>query len=114
MSDWFIPLAAARSATLEPGRLSELLLRHGSMSLRYYAPAGTDPQTPHDQDEIYIVTSGKAAILAGSDEGHLTRRECAPGDAIFVPAGHVHRFVDISPGFATWVMFWGPVGGEQV
>ena len=35
-----------------------------------------------------------------------------PGDAIFAPAGWVHRFEDLSPDFATWVVFWRPKGGE--
>jgi hypothetical protein len=30
----------------------------------------------------------------------------------FVPAGVAHRFERFSPDFATWVVFWGPHGGE--
>lgn len=33
-------------------------LRHGSMSLLLYTPSGTDYQTPHEQDELYIVVKG--------------------------------------------------------
>jgi quercetin dioxygenase-like cupin family protein len=40
------------------------------------------------------------------------RRPFAPGDVIFVEAGVVHRFEDFSPDFTTWVVFWGPEGGE--
>jgi len=36
-----------------------------------------------------------------------------PGDALFVPAHTSHRFEDFSPDFATWVVFYGPDGGEQ-
>jgi hypothetical protein len=35
-----------------------------------------------------------------------------PGELLFVPAGVVHRFEDFSDDFATWVMFYGPEGGE--
>jgi mannose-6-phosphate isomerase-like protein (cupin superfamily) len=35
-----------------------------------------------------------------------------PGDVLFVPAGATHRFENFSPDFATWVMFYGPPGGE--
>ncbi len=35
-----------------------------------------------------------------------------PGDVLFVPAKVAHRFEDFSNGFATWVMFYGPSGGE--
>ena len=61
MAEWLVRLAEAKTAPPEPGRLSALLLRHGSMTLRYYAPKGTDPQSPHDQDEIYVIASGGAA-----------------------------------------------------
>lgn len=115
MTDWLVPLAAARAAAPEAGRLSALMLRHGSMSLRYYAPpADADPQLPHDQDEIYIVISGSGSMLSGPGESTLERRSFRPGDAILVPAGHVHRFADYTPDLAVWVVFWGPHGGEQV
>jgi quercetin dioxygenase-like cupin family protein len=42
-----------------------------------------------------------------------TEHEFAPGDAFFVPAGVPHRFTRFSEGFATWVVFWGPDGGER-
>jgi mannose-6-phosphate isomerase-like protein (cupin superfamily) len=113
MKDWAISLQTAMSTSPEPGRRSSLLMKHGSMTLRYYAPKGTDPQTPHDQDEIYIVASGTGAMVSGPDEARLDRRTFGPGDALFVPAGHVHRFVDFSADFGTWVVFWGPIGGEK-
>ena len=34
------------------------------------------------------------------------------GDAVVVPAGTPHCFEDTSPDFATWMVFWGPEGGE--
>jgi len=34
------------------------------------------------------------------------------GDAFFVAAGAGHRFDDASKDFATWVVFYGPHGGE--
>ena len=38
---------------------------------------------------------------------------CASGDVFFVAAGQDHRFTDFSHDFATWVVFWGPQGGEH-
>jgi hypothetical protein len=35
------------------------------------------------------------------------------GDMLFVPARMEHRFEDFSDDFATWVMFYGPAGGER-
>lgn len=111
--DWVQTLPTAKTAPLEPGRASALLFRHGTMSLRYYAPRGTDPQTPHAQDEIYIVAQGSGFIVSGPSEAALEHRAFSAGDAIFVPAGHVHRFVDFSDDFGIWVIFWGPEGGER-
>ncbi len=113
MKDWVVSLAAAEAAPLPPGRRSAEMMRHGTMTLRFYKPPSPDPQTPHDQDEIYIVQSGRGAVLSGATEEKLVRREVGPGDAIFVPAGFIHRFVDHTPDFATWVVFWGPIGGES-
>ena len=113
MRDWLVSLIEAQRAAPEPGRLSALLLQHGTMQLRYYAPRGEDPQTPHDQDEIYVIARGHAGVLSGPSEATLESRACVAGDAVFVPAGHVHRFVELSDDFATWVIFWGPKGGER-
>lgn len=112
MKDWLVTLAAAKAAPIPEGRRSAELMKHGSMTLRYYAPRGSDEQTPHDQDEIYIVHSGRGAIVSGPDETMLERRPFVPGDAIFVPAGYVHCFVDFTDDFGVWVIFWGPKGGE--
>jgi mannose-6-phosphate isomerase-like protein (cupin superfamily) len=80
---------------------------HGSMKLELYAPRGQDPQAPHAQDELYVVVQGSAALMV---EGKTFA--CAAGDVLFVPAGAEHRFRDLSDDFATWVVFWGPEGGE--
>lgn len=80
---------------------------HGTMSVELYAPRGTDPQQPHDQDELYFVVSGRGELLLAG-----TMHPFGPGDAFFVPAGAEHRFVRFSEDFATWVVFWGPRGGE--
>ena len=69
----------------------------------YCIPAGGhDDQSPHTEDEIYVVTAGRAAIVTPDD-----RREVGPGDVIFVPAGEEHRFVDITEDLALLVVF-GP------
>jgi hypothetical protein len=35
-----------------------------------------------------------------------------PGTLLFVAAGRPHRFEDFTADFATWVLFYGPEGGE--
>jgi mannose-6-phosphate isomerase-like protein (cupin superfamily) len=99
----------ARVAPIPPGFRSSLLMQHGSMKLRYYAPrGGTDPQTPHDQDELYVIASGRGTFFVGGQ-----RVPFGPGDVLFVGAKVEHRFEDFSDDFATWVVFYGPPGGER-
>lgn len=83
-------------------------MRHGSMSVEIFAPRGTDRQTPHEQDELYIVASGAARF---DHDGRIT--EAHTGDVLFVPAGDPHHFLDMTDDFVTWVIFWGPKGGEN-
>lgn len=85
-----------------------VLLDNGTMELGYYKPVNRDDQKPHDQDEIYIVQSGHGVFVRDGESTAF-----GPGDALFVAAGVEHRFVDFSEDFATWVIFWGPTGGES-
>jgi mannose-6-phosphate isomerase-like protein (cupin superfamily) len=90
------------------GARSTSLFKHGTMELKLYAPAASDPQVPHTQDEIYIVARGHGRFDNGGEVVPF-----AEGDALFVPAGRAHRFIDFSDDFATWVVFYGPSGGEK-
>ena len=103
--------ATPREAAAHPipqGRRATEILRHGSLEVRWYAPRGSDPQTPHERDEIYVIAAGRAAFVRGGE-----RVTVATGDLLFVPASMGHRFEDMSADFATWVMFYGPAGGER-
>lgn len=84
------------------------LFRHGSLVVEYYKPDRIDKQQPHERDEVYIITSGSGFFYY---EG--TRMSFKPGDLLFVPAGLEHRFEDFTEDFATWVLFYGPIGGES-
>ena len=67
----------------------------------YSIPAGQpDEQSPHNEDEIYVVTSGRGSFTAG---GRTV--DVAPGTALFVPAGEEHRFHDITEDLVTLVFF---------
>ncbi len=41
--DWLVTLAAAKAAPIPEGARSALLMRHGTMTLRYYAPKDPGP-----------------------------------------------------------------------
>jgi mannose-6-phosphate isomerase-like protein (cupin superfamily) len=74
----------------------------------YSIPAGgTDDQSPHTEDEIYAVISGRAVIEAGSGKTAV-----GPGSVIFVPAGEPHRFTGITEDLALLVVF-GPAEGSR-
>jgi quercetin dioxygenase-like cupin family protein len=79
-------------------------LRVTDLSVGTYAiPAGgTDDQEPHTEDEIYLVTAGRAVLESGGD-----RIAVQPGSVIYVPAGEVHRFAEIVEDLAAIVIF-GP------
>jgi mannose-6-phosphate isomerase-like protein (cupin superfamily) len=67
----------------------------------YCLPAGgADEQSPHTEDEIYIVAAGRAKLVSGGDEAQV-----GPGSVIYVPAGEVHRFTDIAEDLAVVVVF---------
>jgi mannose-6-phosphate isomerase-like protein (cupin superfamily) len=85
------------------------LMQHGSMSVEYFAPKEIDTQQPHLQDEIYVIASGKSIFFCNGEY-----MDCEKGDFLFVPAGTEHRFEHFSNDFATWVIFYGPTGGERL
>ncbi len=96
-------IAAEESSDKDYG----VLLEHGTLELGFYTPVGTDSQSPHDQDESYLVQSGSGFFVHGDK-----REPFEPGEALFLPSGDTHRFEDFSDDFAAWVVFYGPEGGE--
>ena len=82
-------------------------LTRGTLRVGLYAPRDTDPQQPHDQDEVYVVMSGRGTFRNGP-----VSHPFQPGDVLFVPAGVSHVFEDFSDDLYVWVVFYGPHGGE--
>ena len=69
----------------------------------YSIPAGgTDTQAPHTEDEIYVVTSGRAVVETPGGTAPV-----ALGSVIFVPALEEHRFTNVTEDLALLVIF-GP------
>lgn len=104
---WRVSLEEALAAPIPAGARSAPVMRHGTMTTRLYVPRDEDKQTPHEQDEIYVVARGSGWFVNGA-----ARHRFGANDMLFVPAGVVHRFEDFSDDFAVWVVFWGPDGGE--
>jgi mannose-6-phosphate isomerase-like protein (cupin superfamily) len=88
------------SATASPE-----FLRSGSLSAGLYVlPAGAvDGQSPHTEDEVYLMVAGGALFTAGQET-----REVRAGDVLFVTAGTPHRFHDISEELRIIVVFAPP------
>ncbi len=85
------------------------VFEHGTLSIEVYKPEKVDLQQPHSRDEAYVIISGKGEFL---NDG--VRTEVETGDFLFVPAGIEHRFENFTDDFSTWVIFYGPEGGEKV
>ena len=82
--------------------------QHGTLSVEVYKPDKIDLQEPHDRDEVYLIISGSSQFQNGDQQ-----LKCKSGDFLFVPAYQEHRFINFTDDFATWVIFYGPTGGEN-
>jgi quercetin dioxygenase-like cupin family protein len=94
-------LEAARDAS---GRLYYEFISVPDLSGGLYVleAGATDPQSPHAEDELYVVMSGKAKAMVGGEE-----RPIQTGSVIFVAANIEHKFIDIEERLVLMVMF-GP------
>ena len=103
-----IPLAEAQKRIPgPPGAHSVTVMQRGTVRVLLSLPLSPNRQTPHAQDEVYVVARGRGALV---HEGRRERFEA--GDFIFVAAGVEHRFEDFTDDLAVWVVFYGPPGGE--
>jgi len=103
-----IHLADARAGIPGPaGEHSVSVLQRGSLNLKLSLPVTPNQQTPHGQDEIYLIVAGKGVLFHDGK-----RDEFGPGDVMFVAAGTEHHFEDFTEDLAVWVVFYGPTGGE--
>lgn len=95
-------LADVRRAHREGGERYHQFINAGSLSLGLYVlPAGADDlQTPHAEDEVYYVVSGRGAIAVDG-----ARRAVSPGSIVFVAKDVDHRFVDIEEDLEILVFF---------
>src|SRR3984885_11989918 len=84
-------------------------LNSDDLSLGTYSiPAGgVDDQSPHTEDEIYVVRSGRATLRTETGTA-----EVSPGSVIFVPAGETHTFTDVTEDLALVVIFAPPYGSR--
>ena len=103
-----IRLAEAKRGIPGPaGEHSVSLMQRGTLNVKLSLPVRPNQQTPHTQDEIYVIIRGRGVLF------HDGKREAfEAGDLLFVSAGTEHRFEDFTEDLAVWVVFYGPAGGE--
>jgi len=89
------------------GLPSAFVFEHGTLQVKMYRPVGQDAQKPHSRDELYVIARGSGWFVNGRE-----RHPFQTGDVLFVPAGVEHRFEEFTDDFCTWVVFYGPEGGE--
>ena len=74
----------------------------------YVLKAGQpDLQSPHTEDEVYYVVSGRGRISVGDED-----RAVGPGSIVFVATAVPHRFHDITEDLTLFVAF-GPAEGSR-
>ncbi len=71
-----------------------------SMGLYVLPAGGTDPQSPHTEDEVYYVVSGKAKILVADEN-----RDVQAGSIVYVAKNIAHRFHSIEEELSVLVFF---------
>jgi mannose-6-phosphate isomerase-like protein (cupin superfamily) len=98
----FFNIADTEKSREQSGKRYLEFLRVPAMSAGVYVlPAGgTDPQSPHKEDELYYVVRGRGRMRAGSED-----QAVGEGSVIFVVAEVEHRFYDITEELVLLVFF---------
>ena len=73
-----------------------------SMGLYVLPAGGTDPQSPHTEDEVYYVVSGKAKIQVADEN-----RSVQTGSIVYVAKNVEHKFHSIEEEL-TVIVFFAP------
>jgi mannose-6-phosphate isomerase-like protein (cupin superfamily) len=93
--EYIAPARGATSHWVEHLRVPDLSV--GTYSIQR---GGSDDQVPHTEDEIYVITAGRAHLVADGQSAAV-----GPGSVIYVAAAEVHRFTDVTADFAALVLF---------
>lgn len=103
-----IHLAEAQGRILRPpGQHFVGVIERGTFRVLLSLPVSPNRQTPHAQDEVYVIVRGRGILFHGGE-----RDSFGAGDLLFVAAGTEHWLEDFTEDLAVWVVFYGPQGGE--
>lgn len=104
---WELGDLIARGATSGAPYLEFLRVPDLSVGLYVLEAGGVDRQSPHTEDEAYIVMSGRGRLRMGDEDVAV-----GPGSVAFVATGVEHRFHDITERLVILVAF-GPAEGSR-
>lgn len=95
-------IGEVEAALVASGERYRQFVNRGTLSVGLYRleAGATDEQSPHAEDEIYYVLSGRARLTVGGEE-----RAVGPGDVLFVAAQADHRFSAIGETLSLLVFF---------
>jgi len=105
----FVRLDEVLEAARASGEPWHEFLRAGMFSAGVYrlAAGEQDTQTPHEEDEIYHVLSGRAELEVAGE-----RHPVEPGSVAFVARRVEHRFVEVDEDLELLVLFAPPESGQ--
>ena len=97
-----VTLAEVNAAHAAGGEMWHEFLRVLDLSVGLYViPAGADdPQSPHNEDEVYFILSGKGTLRAGDNE-----YQAETGSVLYVAKDIPHRFYDVTEELRVLVFF---------
>jgi mannose-6-phosphate isomerase-like protein (cupin superfamily) len=108
VSSQVIRLADARARIPTPaGEHAVTVLQRGTLDVALSIPRRLIQQTPHKQDELYVVVRGSGVLFHDGP-----RDSFEAGDLLFVAAGVDHQLEKISDDLALYRIFYGSHGGE--
>jgi mannose-6-phosphate isomerase-like protein (cupin superfamily) len=88
------------------GYIEHLAVRSLSVGTYSLRAGAVDPQQPHTEDEVYLITSGSGQFTSG---GRTV--DVKPGMVLYVAAHEPHHFHDVGEDL-TVLVFFGPAEGS--
>lgn len=88
------------------GYIEHLATRSLSVGTYSLRAGAADPQQPHTEDEVYLISTGRGQFTSGG-----RTIEVEPGMVLYVAAHEAHRFHDVTEDL-TVLVFFGPAEGS--
>ena len=100
MQDFELPQLLSQHTQNKKLYLEFLKVPDLSMGLYILPAGGTDPQSPHTEDEVYYVFSGRARIRVADED-----RDVQAGSIVYVAKNVEHKFHSIEEDLKVIVFF---------